>query len=131
MANKFTQSILERQYKEAQEEKRTKKKKAAAPEPTETAAVAEPEVQPEPVVLPQTPKETEKTKVSHPVIVMAPEVNLDAYIIKETERVAKNKTFYLDQAVIEAIRFAAKKQKITDSKLVNDILRKVLGVKND
>ncbi len=41
---------------------------------------------------------------------------------------AKNKTFYLDAAVIDALHRAAVAQKVTDSKLVNDILRKILGL---
>lgn len=50
-------------------------------------------------------------------------------IIKKDERRAKNKTFYLDEDVIDAITKTAKKQKIAESKLVNDILKHVLGNK--
>lgn len=51
-----------------------------------------------------------------------------SYLIRTPERMAKNKTFYLDEVVINGIRSAAKKQKVTESKLVNDILRGVLGI---
>lgn len=118
MANKFTQSILERQYKEAQEEKRAHK-----PEPPQAEAASEVEPAPPPV------KPAAVTPVQKPhTSTVSSSVNLDDYIIKDTERQAKNKTFYLDLAVIEGIKSAAKKQKVTDSKLVNDILKKVLAV---
>lgn len=131
MANKFTQSVLERQYKEAQEEKRAKKQPPAVAEPD---AASEPPSVSE-VAVSAVPVQEEKTeaipaiakKPAAPALQSVP-LNLDAYIIKETERVAKNKTFYLDQAVIDAVKAAAKRQRITDSKLVNDILRKVLAV---
>ena len=54
--------------------------------------------------------------------------DLSDFIIKESGRSAKNKTFYLDAAVIEAVHAAAEAQRITDSKLVNDILKKILQV---
>lgn len=46
------------------------------------------------------------------------------------ERKAKNKTFYLDNAVIQAIKKAASDYHITESKLVNDILKKILFSEN-
>lgn len=52
--------------------------------------------------------------------------DLSEYIRPAPQRLAKNKTFYLDSDVIDAIRNTAKQQKVTDSKLVNDILRRVL-----
>lgn len=136
MANKFTQSVLERQYKEAQEEKRAKKQ-AASPVPSDDkdAPPSAPEAQ-EPVVeapvaiIKPAPKAERKPAAIAPTLAEVP-INLDAYIIKETERIAKNKTFYLDQAVIDAVKAAAKRQRITDSKLVNDILRKVLAVSSN
>lgn len=58
----------------------------------------------------------------------APLPDLTAFIVRDEGRSAKNKTFYLDEAVIDALHRAAVAQKITDSKLVNDILKKILGV---
>ena len=58
----------------------------------------------------------------------APLPDLTAFIVRDEGRNAKNKTFYLDEAVIDALHRAAVAQKITDSKLVNDILKKILGV---
>lgn len=52
--------------------------------------------------------------------------NIGEIIRLNPARAAKNKTFYLDEDVIEALRDAAKEQKVTDSKLVNAILRTVL-----
>lgn len=191
MANKFTQSVLERQYKEAQEEKRNQRLAAARqataleqepvpeqpivqvvapdagtrlnnkiilPVPTaEEPAQSAPKEQPAKTVA-EAPK-SEKTQSAVPAAPAPPKaiaqptrtevdispaktskqtaevahteqdtLNLDAYIVQEEERVAKNKTFYLDQAVIDAVKTAAKRRKITDSKLVNDILRKVLSL---
>jgi len=59
----------------------------------------------------------------------APDVS--GIISLEPGRTAKNKTFYLDEEVIEAVKATAKSQKVTDSKLVNAILQAVLvdGVK--
>ncbi len=51
---------------------------------------------------------------------------LSDYMILETERKAKNKTFYLDGAVIQALKRAAVTQHVTESKLVNSILKKIL-----
>jgi hypothetical protein len=53
---------------------------------------------------------------------------LDDYLRREPQRLAKNKTFYLDMDLIEAIRLAARREGVTDSKLANDILRHVLGL---
>lgn len=46
------------------------------------------------------------------------------------ERNAKNKTFYLDDSVIQAIKKAASNYHITESKLVNDILKKIFSSQN-
>jgi len=51
---------------------------------------------------------------------------LSDYMSLETERKAKNKTFYLDGAVIQALKKAATAQHVTESKLVNSILKKIL-----
>ncbi len=53
-------------------------------------------------------------------------VALSDYMSLETERKAKNKTFYLDGAVIQALKRAAAAQHVTESKLVNSILKKIL-----
>jgi hypothetical protein len=56
----------------------------------------------------------------------APDIR--AYLIADTQRVAKNKTFYLDAAVVDAVKRIAREQKVTESRLVNDILRHVLNL---
>ncbi len=53
-------------------------------------------------------------------------LTLSDYMSRETERKAKNKTFYLDGAVIQALKRAASAQHVTESKLVNSILKKIL-----
>lgn len=55
-------------------------------------------------------------------------MDISAFIIRDEGRSAKNKTFYLDEVVINALHRAAVAQKVTDSKLVNDILKKILNV---
>lgn len=55
--------------------------------------------------------------------------DISEYLRREPQRVAKNKTFYLDHDLIETIKSFARLQGVTDSKLVNDILRQVLGLK--
>lgn len=57
-----------------------------------------------------------------------PPGSLSAYIIKHPVRAAKNKTFYLDLDVVTTIKKVAKQQKTTESRLVNDILRGILGI---
>jgi len=49
---------------------------------------------------------------------------------REAERKAKNKTFYLDDSVIQAIKKTASDYHVTESKLVNDILKKILFSQN-
>ena len=46
-------------------------------------------------------------------------------IIDIKEKSGKNKTFYLDEEVIKNIKKYAKSQKVSESKLVNDILKHV------
>ena len=59
--------------------------------------------------------------------VTAPSVaNIGEYLSPSPARFAKNKTFYLDEDVISALKAAAQSQRVTDSKLVNDIIRTVL-----
>ncbi len=134
MANKFTKSVLERQAKEAKDAKlhtHTAEISPSDPKPEVTDFVTAPVMKSEPnssnIQSPQktsessTPRRQSKTTVSG-------QVDLSAFIIRDNERSAKNKTFYLDAAVIDAIKAAAAAQKVTDSKLVNDILKKILGV---
>lgn len=102
MANKFTQSVMDRLEKEAQLQKQAGE---PAPEPA-----------------------PEETPAPEPVTLQSMQTDLDVYLHRIPGRVAKNKTFYLDQAVIDAVRRAAKSRKMTDSQLVNAILAKVLGI---
>jgi hypothetical protein len=46
-------------------------------------------------------------------------------LFPQKEKKAKNKTFYLDENVISAIEKQAKKQKVSDSKFLNEILKQV------
>lgn len=57
--------------------------------------------------------------------------DISEFLQVEPQRVAKNKTFYLDEKVIDALSAAAKKQGVPESKLCNNILRRVLGVKGN
>lgn len=138
MANKFTKSVLERQAKEAKDARLHSKTDpapslSAAPD-SKPKAAAETDINTPPVIstpaavpvqtpppAPVAPKRQSRAAVSG-------QVDLSAFIIRNHERTAKNKTFYLDAAVIDAIKKAAAAQKVTDSKLVNDILKKILGV---
>lgn len=142
MANKFTKSVLERQAKEAKLHAKTAETVEPlqeTPAPTEkpeaqntgtgtAAEISQPETviieEPaEPATAPP-PKPTRTAKSKAPTS----SVDLNAFIIRDEGRVAKNKTFYLDSDVIDAIKRAAAAQKVTDSKLVNDIMKKILGV---
>lgn len=114
MANKFTKSVLERQAKEAKQPKTT------APEKTELQKPAEKKEPP--VIIPaKEPAPLEISEKQSPI-------DLESLIGKSNSRKAKNKTFYLDTAVIEAIHKTAKSKNINDSKLVNDILKVILQV---
>lgn len=126
MTNKFTKSVLERQAKE--QKLATTAARPVKTEPTASQTVSVPT--PEPELQPSTPV-AEKPRRRSEKSAKEPTANipnLDAFIVREPSRTAKNKTFYLDAAVIEAVRRAAAAQKVTDSKLVNDILKKILGV---
>lgn len=134
MANKFTKSVLERQAKEAKDAKlhtHTAEISPSDPEPEVTDVVAAPVMKAEPkssnIQSPQKTSES-STPRRQPKTTVSGQVDLSAFIIRDNERSAKNKTFYLDAAVIDAIKAAAAAQKVTDSKLVNDILKKILGV---
>lgn len=103
MANKFTKSVLERQAKEERAIEVAEPENSSAAIPRKEAEIAAPQT-------------------------IEPAFELKAYIDPNSQRNAKNKTFYLDAAVIEAVHRAAAAQKTTDSKLVNGILKKVLGI---
>lgn len=125
MANKFTKSVLERQAKEArfhtapaaQPQAPAKPKEALSSESLQDSLPTEPSQQPF-----STPaKETDLTEVPETAF------DLQTLFASTASRTARNKTFYLDQTVIDAIHRTAKAQKTTDSKLVNEILKKILG----
>ena len=140
MANKFTKSVLERQAKEMRQHPARAAKPAGggetpAQETPQTAPAAIPAEQPEAAAAPA-PKAAEppaeqpapRARAARQPRPAAPPVDLTEFIVRDEGRMAKNKTFYLDAAVIDALHRAAVAQKVTDSKLVNDILRKILGL---
>ena len=67
--------------------------------------------------------------VKEDVPFVEPDISLTALLSGVSSRRAKNKTFYLDQDVIDAVRIAAKSQGITESRLVNEVLRSILKVR--
>lgn len=75
---------------------------------------------------PATPRESYTAAETSPT----PQVDLSAWISTPPQRAAKNKTFYLDTDVISEIKRQAKKQGTTESKLINDILKNILGLNN-
>lgn len=140
MANKFTKSVLERQAKEMRQHPARAAKPAGegetpAQEIPQEAPAAIPAEQPEAAAAPA-PKAAEppaeqpapRARAARQPRPAAPPVDLTEFIVRDEGRMAKNKTFYLDAAVIDALHRAAVSQKVTDSKLVNDILRKILGL---
>lgn len=140
MANKFTKSVLERQAKEMRQHPARAAKPAGegetpAQEAPAAATAAIPAEQPEAAAAPA-PKAAEppaeqpapRARAARQPRPAAPPVDLTEFIVRDEGRMAKNKTFYLDAAVIDALHRAAVAQKVTDSKLVNDILRKILGL---
>lgn len=119
-ANKFTQSVLERLEQEAKAQKQDEKAKKSVSPATATAK--------EEKVIPPA-KFEEKQKVLSIVQEKTAQIpDLSLFLQPTTDRNAKNKTFYLDTEVIDALHLAAKAQKMTDSRLCNDILKKVLGI---
>lgn len=50
-------------------------------------------------------------------------------IIEKNSKTSKNKTYYLETNAIDEIKKVAKNKNISESKLVNDILKHVLGIK--
>lgn len=115
MANKFQKSIQERLE---QEVARKKNEPSAPAKPA--ANGSQPIAATKQEAVPEVPHEAEPP-------VPAP-ADVSVYLRREPQRVAKNKTFYLDGEVIDAIKSTARAQQVTDSKLVNDILRRVLGL---
>jgi len=135
MANKFQKSVLERLEQEAVRKKQNVKEKINTDQ-NKTPAVpkdingtelkigadADATNKNQPIPEETTPEPPAGT-IEQPVI-----PDISGYLRRDTQRLAKNKTFYLDTQLIEAIKSTAKKQNVTDSKLVNDILRRVLGL---
>lgn len=120
MANKFQRSVQERLEQEAARQK----KQDQPSQSLETVTTKTPIEQT--MEAPKAKKEPQPKKVAAQTASALPDITL--YIQKEPQRLAKNKTFYLDTDVIDAIKKVAKQQGITDSKLVNDVLRKVLAL---
>lgn len=54
--------------------------------------------------------------------------DLSAFLAKRGERSARNKSFYLDAAVLDALKRTANAQNVTESSLVNSILKRLLEV---
>lgn len=125
MANKFQKSVLERleqdvtRQKQAAPPKENQKLKENIPtDPKKEATIIKGPIS-KSVAAEST--QTFFTQVFQPT-------DIGDYLRRDTQRIAKNKTFYLDADVIEAVKSTAKAQGVTDSKLVNDILRRVLGL---
>lgn len=144
MANKFsksieyqTKNILERQAKERKEEnKATKEATSKSPSIVEDAVnavmpvaaeqkTAVEEAPPADTAGKGKPPERDTKKQTAEA---APAMLLQNFIIQDEGRKAKNKTFYLDDDVIKAIKQAAAAKKVTESKLVNDIFKQLLGL---
>ena len=110
MTNKFQKSVFERQKAEAER----KQNISSTPK----------------LFLDKDEQATEKNTVQDQLLPSREKTSSDiaSLIRPRTTRLAKNKTFYLDGELIEIIQATAKSQKITESRLVNDILRSVLGI---
>lgn len=122
MENKFTKGILERQEREYRKQKSTVPQASQNNQPTISSLDnAHTTTKPQPKTKHQT---ILQEKLQLPAINLSND--LEAYIVRENGRKAKNKTFYLDETVIQAIRKSAATQHVTESKLVNDILKKIL-----
>lgn len=148
MANKFQKSVLERLEQEALRQKQDQKAKTKInievtekPEENKTtvadAGFNEPDATAVEIEENKSSEISQKTtilqmeqKLEQPInnnsVMVLPDIG--EYLRRDNQRLAKNKTFYLDSDVIEAIKTTAKSQNVTDSKLVNDILRRVLGL---
>ena len=152
--NKFTKSVLEREQKERSQPAPTKTIESIRAQPDQEQEVKPvPKTKP-----PASPKTKTSSKPANtggggdtaaellpaavktgaelasqkvkqqPVEEETAAFSLERFLIPEQGRQAKNKTFYLDAAVIDAIKSAATANRIAESKLVNDILKKVLRV---
>lgn len=117
MSNKFQKSVLERLEQEARQSKGEQKAPIEALRQVKTNEPSKP-------VPIQARREEPLPEAPQPNI--ASQADLSAYLRLEPARQAKNKTFYLDLEIIEAIKAAAKVQGVTDSKIAGDILRYVL-----
>lgn len=139
--NKFTKSVLERLEQEAKQQPKAPKSTQPPPvisEPEPLPAViepipiaepaAEPAIEPKKTELPAVAAEIPPVKREEKPAPVSPGVDLSQFLRPDNRRTAQNKTFYLDQGVIDAVKAAAKKQKVAESKLVNDILRSVFGL---
>lgn len=131
MANKFQKSVLERLEQENQRQKNIAKQavptKAAVSEavPTELPPVIE--TPPVPEAIPAVEEAHAPETLESPAAPVLP-TDIGDFLRPLPQRLAKNKTFYLDADLIDAIKATARQQGVTDSKLVNDILRRVLGL---
>lgn len=122
MANKFQKSVLERLEAE---EKRQKQPPVAIKENDENTSASDPNQTQLPVKIDIPHPQEDHSPAKEPGFVTP---DLSAYLSHGEQRIAKNKTFYLDAVVIDHVKQAARKQGVTDSRLVNDILRRVLGL---
>lgn len=114
MSNKFQKSVFERLEQESNRNKKEKKLPVEMQEPAVQATNL-------PVASVKDEKYVEQQTRQLPT-------DIGGFLRPTQNRLAKNKTFYLDGDVIDMIKNAARAQGVTDSKLVNDILRKVLGI---
>lgn len=115
MANKFQKSVLDRLEQEAAQQKTTA--------PSKSRAKEQPPLSPgEPSKAQAKPQKVGTVPAKKAV----PTPDLNDYLQQTPPRQAKNKTFYLDLNLIDAIKRESAARGITDSKLVGDILRYVL-----
>lgn len=131
MPNKFQKSVLERQKTEAERRQSGVPQLFATTEDqVQVSATAEDACEQDGSVAVARP--LLEASVQPVASVVLPPVksasDISAFIRPRTARAAKNKTFYLDNELIQAIQDAAATQKVAESRLVNDILRSVLGI---
>ena len=122
MANKFQKSVLERleleQSKNAQIQTEASEKKKWDADRVQS--------KPKSKTVPM--KET-TMQIEATISANAEKNVIQQYLDLSPARRARNKTFYLDIEVIEAIRKEAAHAGVADSKLVNDILRSLFEIK--
>lgn len=128
MANKFTKSVLERQAKERRAQPAQPVQPAQPIQPEPAPAAEEKEAPQEEAVQPASQPEKKRGRRASLGEVLGPVPDLSQLLSKPQGRQARNKTFYLDAAVIEGLHKAAAAQKMTESKLLNEILKKILGI---